>query len=201
MSIDGALCDDVIAIEKGWMQLLPKLDASGRQLMYLEPARHDKEGYTSESLVSYICSYPCFVDSKKSHFFLMHLITVDRSFVLLGMLLKWHVVPTKTLAVVWFNWFGERILQFGTMTSTFTGESTTLSRPAGLVDSIAFTASPKQNSSFIYSAQSSLHCRVKRVELELSGTATSLGVAFSRFYRNMELQAIWSQQSWVVRFS
>jgi hypothetical protein len=70
MSIDGALCDDVIAIEKGWMQLLPKLDASGRQLMYLEPARHDKEGYTSESLVSYICSYPCFVDSKKSHFFL-----------------------------------------------------------------------------------------------------------------------------------
>lgn len=186
MSIDGALCDDVIAIEKGWMQLLPKLDASGRQLMYLEPARHDKEGYTSESLVSYICSYPCFVDSKKSHFFLMHLITVDRSFVLLGMLLKWRVVPTKTLTVVWFNWFGERILQFGTMTSTFTGESTTLSRPAGLVDSIAFTASPKQNSSFIYSAQSSLHCRVKRVELELSGTATSLGVAFSRFYRNME---------------
>jgi hypothetical protein len=51
MSIDGALCDDVIAIEKGWMQLLPKLDASGRQLMYLEPARHDKEGYTSESLL------------------------------------------------------------------------------------------------------------------------------------------------------
>jgi hypothetical protein len=76
-----------------------------------------------------------------------------------------------------------------------------LSRPAGLVDSIAFTASPKQNSSFIYSAQSSLHCRVKRVELELSGTATSLGMAFSRFYRNMELQVIWSQQSWVVRFS
>ena len=52
MTLSEALCDDLVALEVGWLQLLPNLDASGRQLLVLEPARHKKEGYTSDSLVS-----------------------------------------------------------------------------------------------------------------------------------------------------
>ena len=52
MTLSEALCDDLVALEVGWLQLLPKLDASGRQLVLLTPACHNKEGYTSESLVS-----------------------------------------------------------------------------------------------------------------------------------------------------
>lgn len=52
MTLSEALCDDLVALEVGFFQLLPKLDSSGRQLMLLTPAYHNKEGYTSDSLVS-----------------------------------------------------------------------------------------------------------------------------------------------------
>jgi len=52
MTLSGALRDDLVALEVGWLRLLPKLDASGRQLLIAEPARHKREGYTTESMVS-----------------------------------------------------------------------------------------------------------------------------------------------------
>ena len=52
MTLSEALCDDQTALQVGWIQLLPKVDASGRQMLYFEPARHKKKGYTSESIVS-----------------------------------------------------------------------------------------------------------------------------------------------------
>ena len=59
MTLSEALCDDLTALQVGWLQLLPKVDASGRQMLYFEPARHKREGYTSESLVS-TTSVSCF---------------------------------------------------------------------------------------------------------------------------------------------
>jgi hypothetical protein len=64
MTLSEALCDDLTALQAGWVQLLPKKDTSGRQLLYFEPARHKKQGYTSESLVSitlYGFSCVCFI--------------------------------------------------------------------------------------------------------------------------------------------
>jgi len=52
MTLSGALHDDLDALEAGVYCLLPQTDLSGRQLLYLDPARHTREGYTSESLVS-----------------------------------------------------------------------------------------------------------------------------------------------------
>lgn len=51
MTLSGALCDDITALETGFCCLLPRLDQSGRQLVFWEPRRHTKEGYTSESMV------------------------------------------------------------------------------------------------------------------------------------------------------
>ena len=51
MALSEALCDDLTALETGFYCLLPHLDLSGRQIIYLEPHRHTKEGYTRESLV------------------------------------------------------------------------------------------------------------------------------------------------------
>lgn len=59
MTVDGALCDDLAALEVGYLQLLPKLDASGRRLMLMTPAYNNKEGYTSESLVSALLPCVC----------------------------------------------------------------------------------------------------------------------------------------------
>lgn len=52
ISLGEALGDDLVALEAAVYCLLPHVDVSGRQLLYLEPARHTREGYTSESLVS-----------------------------------------------------------------------------------------------------------------------------------------------------
>ena len=51
MTITGALCDDLVALQTGFVLPLPKVDASGRQLLFYVPARHNREGYTSESMV------------------------------------------------------------------------------------------------------------------------------------------------------
>ena len=51
MTLSDALCDDLVAIEACLCRLLPHLDTSGRQLLLLEPCRHTREGYTSESMV------------------------------------------------------------------------------------------------------------------------------------------------------
>jgi hypothetical protein len=56
MTLSGALRDDLVALETGWMTLLPKCDLSGRGLLYMVPSRHKGEGYTSESLVSGVTS-------------------------------------------------------------------------------------------------------------------------------------------------
>jgi len=61
MTLSGALCDDLVALEVGWLCLLPKLDESGRQLLYMEPARHKREGYTTESMVSETCFFLTFL--------------------------------------------------------------------------------------------------------------------------------------------
>lgn len=51
MTLTGALRNDIAALEAGVFCLLPKTDVSGRPLLYLEPARHTREGYTSASLL------------------------------------------------------------------------------------------------------------------------------------------------------
>jgi hypothetical protein len=51
MTLSEALCDDLAAVEARFLCQLPHLDASGRQLLFLEPCRHTREGYTSESMV------------------------------------------------------------------------------------------------------------------------------------------------------
>lgn len=51
MTLNGALCDDLTALEACVLRPLPHLDISGRQLLFLEPSRHTREGYTSESMV------------------------------------------------------------------------------------------------------------------------------------------------------
>jgi len=53
MSLSEALRDDLVALETGVFCLLPRLDASGGQILYLDPTCHTREGYTSESLVSF----------------------------------------------------------------------------------------------------------------------------------------------------
>jgi hypothetical protein len=52
MTLSEAMRDDLTALETGFYCLLPHVDLSGRQIIYLEPHRHTKEGYTPESLVS-----------------------------------------------------------------------------------------------------------------------------------------------------
>jgi hypothetical protein len=65
MSLSEALCDDLPAVEACIYCPLPHLDTSGRQLLLVEPSRHTREGYTSESMVrsvmrfiiiQYVCS-------------------------------------------------------------------------------------------------------------------------------------------------
>jgi hypothetical protein len=51
MTLGEALADDLKAIEDGVFALLPKRDASGRQLVYVEPNRRTEGLYSSESLV------------------------------------------------------------------------------------------------------------------------------------------------------
>jgi len=58
MTLSEALRDDLVALEAGVYCLLPRLDASGRQVLYLDPSRNTREGYTSESLVS--ACHACF---------------------------------------------------------------------------------------------------------------------------------------------
>ena len=53
MALDGALQDDIAAIEDGVACKLPQLDASGRQILYMEPHRRNaSKSYSSQSLVS-----------------------------------------------------------------------------------------------------------------------------------------------------
>lgn len=51
MTLSEALRDDLVALEVGWLCLLPTKDASGRQLIVMEPSRHKREGYTTKSMV------------------------------------------------------------------------------------------------------------------------------------------------------
>lgn len=46
-----ALKDDRGALELGLVCLLPKLDASGRQIIFMDPHRHSGKGYSAESLL------------------------------------------------------------------------------------------------------------------------------------------------------
>jgi hypothetical protein len=57
MTLDEALRDDLVAIEACLCRLLPHLDTSGRQLLLWEPGRHTREGYTTDSMVSFVSSY------------------------------------------------------------------------------------------------------------------------------------------------
>ena len=59
MALSEALRDDQVALETGVFCLLPQLDMSGRQVLYLDPSRNTREGYTSESLVSTV-AVDCF---------------------------------------------------------------------------------------------------------------------------------------------
>jgi len=52
MTLGGALRDDLVAIEAGVFCLLPRTDVSGRQILYIDPSLHTREGYSSDSLVS-----------------------------------------------------------------------------------------------------------------------------------------------------
>jgi hypothetical protein len=51
MTLSEALRDDLVALETASHCLLPNLDANGRPILYNNPPRHTREGYTSESMV------------------------------------------------------------------------------------------------------------------------------------------------------
>jgi len=53
MTLSEALRDDLVALETGIYYLLPHLDLSGRRLLYFAPWRHTREGYDTDSLVSF----------------------------------------------------------------------------------------------------------------------------------------------------
>ena len=55
MTLSEALRDEMVAFQASVFCLLPKVDASGRRLLFVNAAHHTLEGYTSESLVS--CEY------------------------------------------------------------------------------------------------------------------------------------------------
>ena len=55
MTLSGALRDDLVALSACVFRLLPKLDASGRQILFIDPRRHTMNGYDSDSLVRTIC--------------------------------------------------------------------------------------------------------------------------------------------------
>lgn len=54
LTLSEALKDDVVALETGVFNLLPAKDLSGRTLLFVSGHKHTREGYTSESLVSYV---------------------------------------------------------------------------------------------------------------------------------------------------
>jgi hypothetical protein len=51
LTLGRALKDDIPAIEAGVHRFLPHPDSLGRRLLFIEPHRHTRKGYTSESLV------------------------------------------------------------------------------------------------------------------------------------------------------
>ena len=51
MTLSEALRDDLDAIEAGVFRMLPHLDSSGRQILFLDPSRRSGDLYSSESLV------------------------------------------------------------------------------------------------------------------------------------------------------
>jgi len=58
MTLSEALRDDLVALQAGVCCILPYLDLSGRHLLFMEPTRHTREGYTSQSIVSGIHKLP-----------------------------------------------------------------------------------------------------------------------------------------------
>jgi hypothetical protein len=51
MTLSEALRDDLVALQTCVVRLLPRLDESGRQLIFDDPCRHTRKGYTSDSMV------------------------------------------------------------------------------------------------------------------------------------------------------
>jgi len=89
MTLSGAVCDDLAALEAGWLCLLPKLDASGRQLLYMVPELHKN---ATESTVRDIWSTLFLCLFVSLHFILI----IIGSSGLLGMWWKWLHRPTMT---------------------------------------------------------------------------------------------------------
>lgn len=52
MTLSEALRDDTNALNTGMQLILPCTDASGRAMIYYDPSKHTREGYTAESMVS-----------------------------------------------------------------------------------------------------------------------------------------------------
>jgi hypothetical protein len=81
MTLSEALCDDLAAVEAGLFCPLPKLDASGRQLLLLEPCRHTREGYTSESMVrSYLSFFNMYPVVRLCASITIHLMQLNSSY-------------------------------------------------------------------------------------------------------------------------
>lgn len=53
LTLAEALRDDIVAIEAGLHRFLPQSDSFGRRIMFIEPHRHTRRGYNSESMVSF----------------------------------------------------------------------------------------------------------------------------------------------------
>ena len=62
IGVAEALRDDIVAVEAGVHRLLPLADAFGRRIMFIEPHRHTRRGYSSESLVSLSVSILLYAD-------------------------------------------------------------------------------------------------------------------------------------------
>lgn len=73
MTLSGAMRDDLVALEAGVYHLLPKPDASGRLITYLETRRNTGRGYSSDSLVStilgFVQDYESLTDSRYSSYY------------------------------------------------------------------------------------------------------------------------------------
>lgn len=68
MTLSEALKDDSVALGIGMYTILPHRDVSGRLVLYMEPGRHSRDGYTSESLVCSLnnmhhCRLVCYIVS------------------------------------------------------------------------------------------------------------------------------------------
>ena len=80
LTLSEALRDDLVALEANLYWLLPMPDVSGRPIIYMNPSKHTRENYSSESMVSLIRKALCLAESLSSHEYRLFLSGQVRAF-------------------------------------------------------------------------------------------------------------------------